>query len=61
MERDADKTKETGAGQTPPVNKDSDKCPESSRECKEGRGGWRDVFDNIEYSAGPGDNIYVFG
>jgi hypothetical protein len=23
--------------------------------------GWRDVFDNITYSSGPGDNIYVFG
>jgi len=25
------------------------------------RHGWRDVFDNLTYSGGPGDNIYVFG
>lgn len=23
--------------------------------------GWSDVFDNLTYSDGPGDNIYVFG
>lgn len=23
--------------------------------------GWSDVFDNVTYSSGPGDNIYVFG
>lgn len=23
--------------------------------------GWSDIFDNITYSSGPGDNIYVFG
>ena len=23
--------------------------------------GWRDVFDKLTYSSGPGDNIYVFG
>ncbi|MCK4753209.1 MAG: hypothetical protein KAS75_07165 [Planctomycetes bacterium] len=23
--------------------------------------GWNDVFDNVTYSDGPGDNIYVFG
>jgi len=23
--------------------------------------GWSDIFDNLTYSSGPGDNIYVFG
>jgi len=22
---------------------------------------WKDVFENITYSGGPGDNIYVYG
>ncbi len=22
---------------------------------------WRGVFENVTYSSGPGDNIYVFG
>lgn len=23
--------------------------------------GWRDILDELDYSNGPGDNIYVFG
>lgn len=23
--------------------------------------GWSDVFDEIDYSSGPGDNVYVYG
>ena len=26
-----------------------------------GRKGWRDILDELDYSSGPGDNIYVFG
>ena len=28
---------------------------------KKKKRGWSDVFDNVTYSSGPGDNIYVFG
>lgn len=38
----------TGAGSKPPGKEPS-------------RRGWSDVFDNLTYSDGPGDNIYVFG
>lgn len=30
-------------------------------EKKPAKRGWSDVFDNLTYSDGPGDNIYVFG
>ena len=33
----------------------------ASENGKQKKRGWSDVFDNLTYSAGPGDNIYVFG
>lgn len=41
-------------------------CREHERPKTAGDGGakkkgWSDIFDNITYSSGPGDNIYVFG
>jgi hypothetical protein len=32
-----------------------------SRQNANTKRGWSDVFDNLTYSDGPGDNIYVFG
>ena len=28
---------------------------------KDKKRGWSGVFENVTYSSGPGDNIYVFG
>jgi len=36
------------------------KVPGEKPVIKDG-GRWRDIFDNITYSSGPGDNIYVWG
>ncbi len=33
----------------------------SSRASKNKKDGWNGIFDNVTYSSGPGDNIYVFG
>ena len=35
--------------------------PSEAHGKKQGKRGWSDVFDNLTYSEGPGDNIYVFG
>lgn len=61
MGRDVEKAKSTGTGKKRSVEKKGDTPSKSKDECKESKRGWRDVFDNLEYSDGPGDNIYVFG
>jgi len=31
-------------------------CPKNDK-----KRGWSHIIDNVNYSSGPGDNIYVFG
>jgi hypothetical protein len=33
----------------------------SSSASKNKKDKWNGIFDNVTYSSGPGDNIYVFG
>ncbi len=61
MGRDVEKAKSADTGKKRSVDKVGDIPSKEKHECKESRRGWRDVFDNLEYSEGPGDNIYVFG
>lgn len=45
-----------------PKEKPQNACESSEdRNDKKIKGGWRDILDEITYSSGPGDNIYVFG
>jgi len=60
MGRDLEKAKGVGKAKRRPVNK-ADDAREPQDKCGDSRRGWRDVFDDIEYTDGPGDNIYVFG
>jgi len=60
MDRDADKLKKTVPAKKELVDEEAKKHQPSSDDGK-GKRGWRDVFDNLTYSSGPGDNIYVFG
>jgi hypothetical protein len=60
MNQDVDKAKKKVPAQKSPIDKSLEKRKPSSDDGKRKRG-WRDVFDNLTYSSGPGDNIYVFG
>jgi hypothetical protein len=60
MDRDVDKAKKSTAAKKMPIDKGPEK-PQASSEDKKTKRGWSDVLDNITYSSGPGDNIYVFG
>jgi len=60
MGRDVEKAKNGGTNKKGLAGK-GDVSLEVKRESKESKRGWRDVFDNIDYTGGPGDNIYVFG
>ena len=46
-----------------PESVTADGTPSGAQPCEEkpAKRGWSDVFDNLTYSDGPGDNIYVFG
>lgn len=45
-----------------PKDRPQNACESSGdRDDKKTKGGWRDILDEITYSSGPGDNIYVFG
>jgi hypothetical protein len=45
-----------------PKDKQHSACESSEdRDDRKVKGGWRDILDEITYSSGPGDNIYVFG
>lgn len=59
MERKVNKTKTTAAEKRVVVKGIS--APSKLRNAKQTKRGWSDVFDNLTYSEGPGDNIYVFG
>jgi hypothetical protein len=61
MGRDVEKAKGSDKGKKRSLDKTAETPSESKRGCQEPRRGWRDVFDDLEYSDGPGDNIYVFG
>ncbi len=56
-----EKAKGGGTGKMRAVDKAGEITAKIKHECSESKRGWRDVFDNLEYSDGPGDNIYVFG
>jgi len=60
MDRDMDKGKTGVPAKEAPTDKSAKKHQSSSDDGKRKRG-WRDVFDSLTYSSGPGDNIYVFG
>ena len=60
MDRDVDKVKKSAPANRVPIDKGAEKRQPSKDDGKAKRG-WRDVFDNLTYSSGPGDNIYVFG
>ncbi len=61
MRRDVGKAKNVGTEEKRLTDKTEGASLETKHEGKENKRGWRDVFDNLEYSDGPGDNIYVFG
>lgn len=61
MGRDVEKAKGVGTGKKRSIDKTGDTSSKPKHDCRESKRGWRDVFDNLEYSDGPGDNIYVFG
>jgi hypothetical protein len=61
MSRDVEKAKSADTGKRRSPDKGGDIHSKEKHECKESKRGWRDVLDNLEYSEGPGDNIYVFG
>ena len=60
MDRDVDKAKKSVPAKKAPIDESAEKRQPSSDDGKRKRG-WSDVFDNLTYSNGPGDNIYVFG
>jgi len=60
MGRDVDKAKKDAPAKTLPIEEGTEKREPSNDDGKRKRG-WSDVFDNLTYSSGPGDNIYVFG
>jgi len=60
MARDVDRAKKGVPARKVQIDKNVEKRQPSSDAQKRKRG-WRDVFDNLTYSNGPGDNIYVFG
>ncbi len=60
MDRDVDRAKKSVSPKKAPANKSVEKRQPPSDGEKQKRG-WSDVFDNLTYSDGPGDNIYVFG
>ena len=41
--------------------KEGDLEKASQSEPKKQKRGWSGVFENVHYSSGPGDNIYVYG
>lgn len=61
MARDTEKPKKTGAEKEPLTKDKKSDAHSSPADSKHGKRGWSDVFDNLTYSTGPGDNIYVFG
>jgi hypothetical protein len=61
MTRDAEKSKKTGAENDALVQNKKSDAHSRAEDRKQGKRGWSDVFDNLTYSTGPGDNIYVFG
>jgi hypothetical protein len=60
MDRNVDKAKKSVSAKKAPIDKEVQKPQASSDDGKRKRG-WSDVFDDLTYSNGPGDNIYVFG
>lgn len=60
MDRDGNKAKKSTVVKKAPVEKTAERHQLASDDGKNKRG-WSDVFDNLTYSNGPGDNIYVFG
>lgn len=56
MGRKVNRKKDVPKVRCVPKDEGAEACEE-----KQTKRGWSDVFDNLTYSDGPGDNIYVFG
>lgn len=61
MGRDVEKARSAGADKKSQGHKGHDVSATPKHDGKENKRGWRDVFDSMDYTDGPGDNIYVFG
>ena len=60
MRREVDR-KQKGTDELKPGATEGTSLGSKPRDKEPVRRGWSDIFDNITYSDGPGDNIYVFG
>jgi hypothetical protein len=60
MGRDADRGRKNVPADITSTREGTEKR-ESPKDDRKSKRGWSDVFDNLTYSGGPGDNIYVFG
>lgn len=60
MGRDTDAVKGSTPVKKMPIREEGHERSRPTPKPKRKRG-WSDVFDNLTYSSGPGDNIYVYG
>jgi len=60
MGRDTNAAKESTPVKKVPI-REEDHNPSRPTDRHKRKRGWSDIFDNLTYSSGPGDNIYVYG